>query len=161
QVANDLLHGCHAVAGVDAVRVGDLVARRILGIVIHVEDVVAGARNQTQTIEVTAALVDVIQVGEDAGPGMAALDGNEIGLGEPARALGQAPDLQHGDAADLLAGIEQGAIALGGAVEVEVRLVGSAGRRGRHATTAQLANHIHGSLGFFHALGPAAVVIDD
>ena len=71
----------------------DLVARRVGRVVVHVEDVHASAAEQSQAREVGAALVEVVDVGQDAGVRVAGLDGDEGGLAEPAERLREAPDL--------------------------------------------------------------------
>ena len=77
------------------------------------------------------------------------------------RALGESPDLDLRDHLELVAQFKQDAVAFGGALGVEVGLVGRPDRRGGEPFTADLADHLQIAAGLFKPLFPFRVVIDD
>lgn len=129
-------------------------------VVVHVEDVDRRAGQELQPLDARASLVQVVDVGQDAGPRVARLDGDERCLAEPAQRFGMAPDLNLGHDAELLAEFEQGAVALGDSVEVDVGAVGDAYRRRGEAEAADLADHLHVPPRLLEGLLAAGVVID-
>src|SRR5262249_4713983 len=82
-IAQDLQDGLErrdAVAGVHALGVGDVLARRIGGIVVVMNDVKGFAAEEAQAVGIGTTFVHVVDIGQNAGLGMAALDSHQSGF---------------------------------------------------------------------------------
>ena len=138
-----------------------VVARRVGGIVVHVQDVQGRTVEQVDAAEAGAALVEMINVGQDARVLVAALDGDQGGLAQPTQRLREAPDLDLRDDADSFPEVQQRAIALGHGQQGNVAPIGGPGGRSGDALAADLLHHVHAAprvLQPFLALG---VVVHD
>ena len=69
EVAEELPEGRDAVAGVDPMGVADLLAGRVGRVVVQVEEVHGRAFEELQAPEAGTPLVEVVDVGQDAGCG--------------------------------------------------------------------------------------------
>src|ERR1019366_4747550 len=127
-------------------------------VIVHVKGVHGCAVQHAQAPELGRSLVEVIDVGQDAGLRVAALNGDERRFAEPIQTAREAPQLDLRRDADLIADFEQGPITLGGAEGMDRLLRGPGWRRG-DARAADLPYHVHVTPGTFQALPALAFVI--
>ena len=115
------------------------------------KDVNRQAAEQVEGLERRAALVEVVDVGQQAGIGVTAGEGDVGGLSEGRQRLGEAPHLNLGYDAHLVAQVLGSAEAIGQDVEAHTFLVGDArGRRG-YPGSAKLPYQVHAPAAFFKA----------
>jgi hypothetical protein len=115
---------------------------------------------RTQAFETGPASEDVVDVQQQAGVGMVALDGDHRRLADRAQRLRRSPDLQLGHHAHFAAQFEHRAIALGDLAQVHAgNLVDARGGR-CDPFAADLGDQIHVTTKLVHRLLAACVVVD-
>ena len=150
-----------AVAGEDTKGVVDFLRPGFAGVVVHVDELQGIAAEQAQAVEIRTAFVQVEDVGEHAGLGMAGFQGNEDAVAEAAKIGGKAPDFQFWNDAHLVAEFQERAIALGGLAEVEAGSFRRSSGRSGEALSADLGDDAHVALGLFQSFGALGFVVDD
>ena len=161
EILDDGVERCHSVAGEDAVPVADGVAWWIGGIVVHVDDLQGRGTEQLETGEFGPALVNMIDIGQQAGTRMSAFDHGEDRLAQAVQVLGKAPYLQFRHHPHLIPQLEQDTVAPGHLHQVEQRATSRPSRGCCEALAAQLGHEVHVSLGLLESLGPLGWIIDD
>src|SRR5207253_1624747 len=123
QSTKNILERCHAVSRVKALRVGDGGPGGLRRVIVAVQDVHHRAAQELQAVDVGTALVEVIDVREDARLRMAALQGNQRSLSQPAQRARGPPELDLGHDADLLAYVQESAVTLSSLEETQIGLI--------------------------------------
>ena len=131
-------------------------------IVVDVKHVHRCAVDEPQAVVVAAAFVQVIGVGQDAGPRMGRVDRHVRHVAQFAQHPRKSPQLQLRHDAVLFAQLQQRPIALGHRRQVELVLLAKRRPAARPGDRPPICGgQVHDPPGFFQALGAPRVVVDD
>src|SRR5437879_6514995 len=100
-------------------------------------------------------------IGEDARFWMSCLHRYSNALAESIQVFRKTPKLELWHDPELVANLQQRAIALHRFAELQAGLVRGSGRRRRKTASTKFRNHTHFSLGALHSFSSALIIIND
>ena len=142
-------------------RIVDGLARRIGWVVVEVKGLHGLGAHHLEPFKGAAAFKGVVNVTQEAGFGVSALDGNAEGRANTPDDRVAAPHLDLGDHPHRFSQFNKGSVSFGCGLQFDGVISWSPCRRCCHALAANLSQHVHLTLGLLQSGLALGYVVDD